>query len=203
MLLFLHLNVLIPKLIDTVITEPGIIDIDTDIDIEKQELELEDGKEQETLTSKKRNKKEMYFQRLEKWKGFIRLTFDITKVFDQFQERLREELIMNGNCNDDNHVWNKMDRFNNRRYFVNSNGKDMSCLKWDRISNKIGYDCYVDTYSSNIVDRDFELRFLDRLGMYRRKILETIFDFGSDSDLIIFRCVCKEWENLVVDCRLG
>ena len=171
-----------PKLVDGVITEPGII--------EKLE-ELEELEEREKKTDI--DKKEMYFQRLETWRGLIRFTFDITNVFDEFQERLREDLELNSN-----HVNENDDSFSNRRYFVNSNGKDMSYLKWDRKKNKISYDCYADTYLSNIVDYDFQLKFLDRLGIHKRKILLRILNFGSDSDIIIFRCVCKEWENLVV-----
>ena len=153
-----------PRLIDVIITEPGVIDVDIDGDRDDAYVK----------------KKDVYFERLQKWKGVIRCSFDITDIFNEFQERLKDE-------------WGLQD---NRKYFTNGNGRDMRYVKWDHQTNTIKCDYYLG-FNSNIVEYDFQLNLLDRLGMHVMNILFEVFSFIHHDDQRILRGVSHQWDAIL------
>ena len=184
-----------PRLIDVIITEPDIIDIGDEL----YRADIND------IDDKKRNKKDIYFERLSKWKGFIKCTCDITDAFNEFQNRLKDEWIQskrkinmiktqNSTIIDDDHddVLG-----NNRRYFTNFNGKDMPYLKWERRTNKIKHDYYL--WSTSTVDYNYQLELSDLLADQQNIILPKIFFYTctSDKEKLILERVCLQWQDIL------
>ena len=197
-----------PRVVDVIITEPDIIDIDDELYSDHNECNIncndyDVGMELGTKikNEKKIDKKEIYFERLSKWKGFLKCTFDITDVFNEFENRLRDEWIKNNNGKNTNinkiSIENGALLGNNRRYFTNFNGKDMPYIKWERRTNRIKHDYYL--WLNNIVDYDYQLTLSDVLGEYKSKILSKIFFYtrASDQDARILAGVCREWRNFM------
>ena len=182
-----------PRLVDGVIIEPALTDISCD---ELNEFESTDHCEKKIDTRK------IYFDRLEKWQGYLRFTFDVTDVFDEFQERLKDEWNTyknRCNVNDGVNEWP-----GNRKYFTNLNTNDMALnlVKWDRERNRILCDDFIRPQpdeSNFIVKHDFSLNIVDRLGRMRTKILSNILSYACPNDLCCFTRVCQEWNNLLSD----
>ena len=192
-----------PRLIDAIITEPEVIDIDIDIDGDGDANGYsggDSGCDDDDVKSLK--KKDIYFERLQKWKGVVRCSFDITDVFNEFQERLKNEWEWhkkNSNvCNISDDEWKFQD---NRKYFTNANGNDMEYLTWDHETNTIKCDFYLG-FNSNTVEYDFQFNLWDRLGMHLMNILFQVFSFIHNDDQHILRGVCHQWDailNLLID----
>ena len=191
-----------PRLIDAVITDPRLTNVG---DSNKDEMK-DRNTDGENI---KLNKKEIYCQRLKKWQGFVKCTFDITQVFDEFQERLRDEwneyhannnnINNNKDNNDNSNKANTDDNideywFCNRRYFTNFNRTDMPYLKWERETNRITYDYYFD---HAFLDCNFELSISQRLGIYNVKLLSMVFSYADAKDVPILRCVCHNWNHIL------
>ena len=134
------------------------------------------------------DKKRKYFELLRKWKGFIIVTIDITKEFDQFQERLKKEVISKNNIESE-FEWD------NRKYFLNN--KEMPFVKYNKKENKITYDIYTILDRKSIRNYNSKFNFFDILdGNEEPKILNNLFSFVIDIERRrTLRCVCKNWCN--------
>ena len=173
-----------PPLIDATITDPDVIDIDC--------FESKENTKEMVM-----NKKEIYCQRLRKWKGFVRCKYDITKVFDEFQERLKDEFEWNKrNQRETECMWDE-----NCRYFINANGKDMPYLHWDPKTKQTTTDAYLGYrhHINEVVLPNFELNCLDRLQLGEDKniLLLKMFDYTCHVDLHVFKWVCKSWNDIL------
>ena len=178
-----------PRLVGAIISEPELI-MKTDNCNELKENNNTDTKNEQEKTDKSK----IYFDKLRNWKGHLRCKFDITIVFDEFQDRLRDEWNdMYGNCKN---TWPGI-----HRYFISLNEKDMefNTVTWDRKTNRITYNSYIGPIIHEpVVEHDFSLNILDRLQQDRHKILVQIFLCSSHNDLYVFRGVCQGWNSLLI-----
>ena len=118
----------------------------------------------------------------------MRIKFDITKEFNQFQERLIDE--SNGQIDE---ILN-----NNRKYFVNS----MPYLEWDENTDQIIYNSFVLLHDRNIVQYDFQTNHFDWLERNtissdnRNNNGNTVFRYllcFVDKEFV--RPVCRKWNQ--------
>ena len=185
-----------PRLFDAIITEPELININYNSNVGD-----EFGSDENIMNIDKRK---IYFERLEKWQGHFRCTFDITDIFDEFQERLKDEWNAYQNKRNVNDIDIDDDVFQdwpgNRKYFTNSNVNDMSlnAIRLDGRRNRIlchDYICPMSDEMKFIVDHDFSLSISHRLGKNKNILLFHIWGY-SGIDELICRLVCKEWNNI-------
>ena len=122
-----------------------------------------------------------------KWKGFVKIKFNITKEFNQFQERLIDE--SNGKIN---HLLN-----NNRKYFVNS----MPYLEWDQQNDNVFYNRWVALEDENTLDYDHKSNYFDWFDgimmnnkQYSWSSLWNYFLFFCDMNFV--HPVCKKWRGI-------
>ena len=135
---------------------------------------------------------------LKEWKGFIQASIDITREFDEFQERLKRDYITmaENNCNRElvDHYGNELMKWDNRKYFL----KDVN---YDRKCNKIGRTVWILLDSKAIHDHDTKLNFFDIFQMQgdeeQTKILTLVFSFLCLDEFpwlnAQFVLVCKKW----------
>ena len=130
---------------------------------------------------KSQSQKDKYLEVLSKWKGYIRVSYDITKEFNEFQEYLRYKL-------NEKNSENRKERFNNRKYFVNKQNK-MPWLRWNKTNNRIEYDEYVLLDSTRVVSIDVEDDLISILeGSH---CLDRILSFCVQGDVAT---VCRTFE---------
>ena len=133
------------------------------------------------------DKKRQYFEFLRKWKGFIKVSIDITTEFNEFQERLKKEFVSkDDNENDINEI-----EWDNRKYFLNN--KEMPFLKYNEKENKIMYESHVLLDSGNIQSYHSKFDFFKMVSSKQeREILSRIFSLLNDRQDTL-RCVCTNW----------
>ena len=182
-----------PRLVDAIITESRLIDIDND---DHDDCDANTRANSET---KSMDKKVMYFERLKLWKGCIRCTFDVTDVFNEFKQRLRDEWIQHiDNKKDADGNYNNVD-VDHGRYFSNFNTTctDMPYLKYESETNRIKYDHYIGPNDYSVVKYDFQLSLFDRLGTHAKTIVFQMLRYLDGKDSRIFRRVCHEWDSIL------
>ena len=132
-----------------------------------------------------------------KLKGFVRVQIDITKQFNQFQERLKDELESLSDYKDSNN-------FNNRKYFTNCNKETMPYLQWDKKNDTIKYNHYVMLNDANVIPFHFQQNYLQCLkteciiirnnNNNNHRPNSTVFWYLlSFVDAKFVRPVCREW----------
>ena len=135
--------------------------------------------------------KNKYFEILENWEGFIKVTFNITKEFNQFQQFIKNKLILNNNNNN---------KFDNRKYFINNNETcDMNWLNWNKDEDIIEYSEYVLLDSDFVTNYDSRENFFEILqdcGDQRGKepLLSQILSFCNGNEICL---VCRLWNDYI------
>ena len=124
-------------------------------------------------------KEKRYFELLKEWKGFIQVSIDVTKEFDQFQQILKHHV-----GEEDKRKWN------NRQYFLSN-------FNYDQTQHTIKQSVYVLLDSKRIYGRDANFNFFV---IFKQAHIETAFlmhlcSFFSDLDP--FLLVCKRWHYLI------
>ena len=158
-------------------------------DIKKIRYRLKCGK------ANKNDLHNKYMQILSKWKGFIKVAFDITHIFDSFQEtlkfnyKLKAEKLIGRSLNENEFEWN------NRKYYMPS--KKMPYLTWNKESNRLFYSDYLRLDDNRVFSHDKKYNFFCDLdenchgGVGGHGILENIFSFLNKNE---YATVCLDWD---------
>ena len=198
------------KLVKAVISDARLFDRFLKEQDEKDEKEDEEVTPNKITPKINEKKKERYLEILAKWQGFIQLRFDVTKEFNDFQQRLQYQYNKNKNKNNKNNKRNDDDgndgddgddcKWDNRKYFTNSNGKDMDYLEWDKDKDCIKYYDYFLLDEPFIVGADYQLNYFQFLTLHdemdEQTLLRNVFSFV---DVKYIRPVCKEWNEFEIE----
>ena len=136
-------------------------------------------------------KQKRYFKLLKKWKGFIQISIDITKEFDQFQEKLKKDYVDFYKKNGTQVGDELMVKLNNRKYFMNG-------INYDKTKDKIIRNVYVLLDNKMIYHYDARLNLFDIFAAKQENMVTTkIFNFvGRDEfDRCNVALVCKKWHH--------
>ena len=131
-------------------------------------------------------KAERYFELLKEWKGFIKVSIDITNEFDQFQQRLECDYLAQSNCKE-------VVKWDPRKYFLQN-------VNYDTKENKITHQVCLLLDSKRVYMYDDRFNFFDTLEQEAEaEILEIVFDFvlGNDQLNSQFVLVCKKWCQII------
>ena len=144
-------------------------------------------------------KEKRYFELLREWKGFIRTSIDITKGFNQFQERLKDEYFgKNKNNQDENEKENEWD---NRKYFLDE-------LNYDSKTDKITRHSLMLLDSTRVYGYDTKFNYFDIFGpgnFAGYHVLTNMLEFVAGQrghGIVLFEeqkqlgLVCKTWYQL-------
>ena len=132
--------------------------------------------------------KNEYFKILSNWKGFIKVTYNITNEFNSFQEYLKYKL----NITDNN-------SFNNRKYFLNNNECEMSWLNWNKQDDIIEYNEYVLLDDQMVLHYQQMQCLLQNIELFRpetrqKTTLGHIFEYCHRKDVCL---VCRDFNQIV------
>ena len=127
-------------------------------------------------------KEARYFELLREWKGFIKISIDITKEFDEFQERLKHDFKTENECLE----------WDNRKYF-------MTDVNYDEKQDKITQNAHVLLDSRHIYQYDAKFNMFDMETRALRRILTKVSMFVSaDVNINInMKLVCLDWYHVL------
>ena len=142
-------------------------------------------------------KEERYYELLKEWKGFIKISVDITKEFDQFQQQLKSDFIRTGKDNE-------LIEWDDRKYFLN----DINVV-YDKNEDKIWHDMFILLDSKVIHGYNDRFNYFDSFETMTKdqelKVLIKVFEFASSNwdvfydyfDHTHLGCVCKKWYDIL------
>ena len=165
-------------------------------------------------------KEKRYFELLKEWRGFIQVSIDITREFDEFQQRLKRMFMANetefkpdkkndsdsNDDDDDKDSHGQLTEWDNRKYFLNDVNEGVPYLQYDEKEDKITHNIFILLDSKDVHHYHDRFNFFDAFQMMSNdqefKILMNIFSFVSADvlsdyvDVAQLARVCKNWYRI-------